>query len=591
MEKWLIKNKRIDPFNLAKENNISVFLASLLINRSITEKEEINSFLNPDLEKLLDPYGLKDMGISVDLILKTIKRQEKIRIVGDYDVDGVMSIYILYRGLSRLGAKVDYTIPHRVDDGYGISMDIVSEAKRDGISLIITCDNGISAIEEVAYAKELGMNIIITDHHDLRQEEFEGKKRELRPRADGIINPKQETCPYKFKLLCGAGIAYKLIEGLFMRESIVHEINDYLIYAGIATICDVVDLVGENRIIVKKSLEVLSKTENIGLRELLKVSDLEDKEITVYHVGFIIGPSINASGRLESAEIALKMLLTEDKKEANDLALVLKGLNQERKEMTQRGVEEVKDLIENEGLDKDKIILAYSEEIHESIAGIVAGRIRDKYHRPVIVLTKAKDQVKGSARSIEEYDIFQGLSREKDLLLRYGGHPMAAGLSIDGKNIKELRNRLNEKSNLTEEDLVAKIYIDSHLPFKLIDYNLVAEVESIGPFGKGNPKPVFGEKDLRIKRARILGKDKNVIKLDLLKDGIIIEGIIFEPADDFTSRLEEKYGKEDLEKVFLGEENNIKIDIVFNLDINEYLGKSTLQVVIKSYRLWVICNR
>lgn len=576
LEKWFIRNNKVDNKNFTKDLGINSFLARLLINRGIIERNSIQMFLEPNLDKLYPTDLMKDLVLASKILDDNIKNNKKIRIVGDFDVDGVMSVYILYKGLQRLGANVDYVIPDRVLDGYGINRDIIKASKDDGIETIITCDNGISAIDEIKYAKELGLTLIITDHHDIPQS---------LPDANAIINPKQKDCNYPFKNLCGAGVSFKLIKYLYEINGLADEIYDFLEYVTIATICDVVDLIDENRIIVKNGLEKLNNTKNIGLKALIEACGIGGKKIGAYHVGFIIGPTINASGRLDSALLALQLLLTEDSELANELAITLRDLNEERKNMTLDGIEKAVFQIENSSLKDDKVLVIYEPEIHESIAGIIAGRVKERYNKPTIVLTNGKDGAKGSGRSIEEYNMYEELSKCKDLLNRYGGHPMAAGLSIDVKNIGKLRNALNSNTSLTFDDLIPKIYIDMELPIEYINYKLIDEINSLEPFGKGNTKPLFGGKKLKIVRGYLLGENKNVIKLNLLSPkGHKIDGLIFNETEKFIESLIDKYGKEQLENMYKGIENDVLVDILYYPNVNEYQGNMSLQVIINNYR-------
>ncbi len=586
MAKWFIKNNGIDPLKTAKDLGINEIISKILINRDIIHYKDIELFLNPKLERLHSSSLMADLELGANILKEKIENNKKIRIVGDFDVDGVISVYILYISLKRLGAQVDFTIPDRVQDGYGINTDIIEQAKRDGIDTIITCDNGISAIEQVKRARQLGLTVIITDHHDLPYIEEDGVKKYTIPEADAVINPKRIDCNYPFKLLCGAGVAYKLIDYLNSLFKIdIKETQLLLEFVAIATVCDVVDLINENRIIVKKGLELINDTKNIGLKNLILESGIGDTKITAYHLGFVIGPTINASGRLESALLALELLLEDDEDRATEMAKNLRNLNEERKSMTAEGIEHVIDIIEKTSIKNDKVLVVYEPRIHESIAGIIAGRIKDLYYKPTIVLTKGLDGVKGSGRSIEEYNMFEELTKFKDLLNRFGGHPMAAGLTLDEDKIDILRQKMNNYTSLTDHDLIAKIYIDMGLPIEYINYQLVEDLSSLEPFGKGNPKPIFGEKSLIIDRAFILGKNRNVLKLNLVsKKGIVMEGMHFGDIEEFENKLIQKYGAEELDKVYKGLKNNVLIDIVYNPNINEYMGNSKLQVIIQKYR-------
>ncbi|MDR7856426.1 single-stranded-DNA-specific exonuclease RecJ [Tissierella sp.] len=588
MEKWFIKNKVADYKKIARDYKISEFISKLLVNRDITDYRLIDSFIHPDLDKLHEPNLMKDLTKGVNIIKEKILTNKRIRIVGDFDVDGVISVYSLYTGIKKCGGEVDYVIPDRVLDGYGINIEIVEAAKRDGIDTIITCDNGIAAIEQVKRGKELGLTIIVTDHHDVPFETTtKGERIYLSTGADAVINPKQNDCDYPFKSLCGAAIAFKFIQELYSIFHLEKEsVFSLLEYVAIATVCDVVDLVDENRIIVKKGLELLNKTDNIGLQALIKETGIEGKIISVYHLGFVIGPSINASGRLDSAIRALDLLLSEDVIKASSMAKELRELNTERKQMTNEGVNKIINTIETTTLKEDKVLVVYEPEVHESIAGIIAGRIKEKYFRPTVILTNGKEGVKGSGRSIEGYNMYEELSKCKDLLGRFGGHPMAAGLSLNYENIDHLRKRLNYSVQLTDDDLIPKIYIDMQLPIEYISFKLIDELKLLEPYGKGNSKPIFGEKGLKIKRGFVLGANRNVLKLILENENKkVIEGLYFGDIISFEETINTCIGEKELENLYKGIDNNIKIDILYFPSINEYNGNSTLQVIIQNYRL------
>ena len=584
MEKWFIRNKNIDYSRISKDLNISEIISKILVNRNIYEYNQIDRFLNPDVDRLYSPTLMYDLVKGANIIQDSIENGEKIRIVGDYDVDGVISVYILYMSLSSLGARVDYRIPDRINDGYGINNDIIKEAYHDGIDLIITCDNGIAAVEQIRLAKELDIKIIVTDHHDLPLIEDEGINKHLLVEADAVINPKNPDCKYPFKYLCGAGIAYKLIDYLYKLYNRNEESLKYLEFVAIATVCDVVDLVDENRIIVKYGLNLLNNTNNTGLKALVEVAEIK-LPISSYHLGFIIGPTINASGRLESAYKALELFLSDDINEARNLAKYLRDINDERKTLTLAGYESIVRQIENSNLGEYKILLVYDSDIHESVAGIIAGRVKDTYNKPTIVLTDGQDDIKGSARSIEEYNIFEELSKCKDLLNKFGGHPMAAGLSLDKDKINLLRDRLHNNSLLREDDFIKKIYIDMQVPIEYIDYKLIEDLTCLEPFGMGNPKPLFGDKNLKIRRMFKFGKDENIIKLILeSKSGLLIDGMIFYD-DSFEQSIIDRYGNDELENLLNGKENNVLLDIIYYPSINEYMGKTSIQVIIQAFRL------
>lgn len=585
MTNWFIKNKKEDIISIAAENNISKLLAKLLVNRDITNRDEIREFLNPDVIRMHSSKLLEDINTATSIIKNKIEKKLKIRIVGDFDVDGIMSVYILYTTLKAIGAEVDYVIPDRVLDGYGINNHIVLNAKAKGVDTIITCDNGIAAFEPIRTAKNMDMTVIITDHHDIGYTRVNDKLEYSLPMADAIINPKKKTCKYPFKNLCGAAVAFKLAQNLLLEYKSDFNSNDLLEFVAFATICDVVDLVGENRTIVVEGLKRIQNTKNIGLNSLIEATGLYNKEIGVYHIGFILGPCFNASGRLDSAILGLSLLLEEDSIKAIKIAEALRDLNEERKKLTLDGVEKIDRLIESQYL-KDKVIVVYYPNLHESIAGIIAGRLKEKYNKPTIVLTKVSEGAKGSARSIAGYNMYEELTKCSDLLTKFGGHPMAAGMSLPEENIKELRNQLNKMCSLTDDDLSPKIYIDMSYPIESINESFIAEIEKLEPYGKGNPKPIFGDKNVNIIRASILGKNKNVLKLIFDKDdGKNKEAIIFRDIEEWVSNIETVYGVEEKEKLFAGLDNNIRMDMLFLPTINEYMGNKTIQFTIEDYRL------
>ncbi|NRT73752.1 single-stranded-DNA-specific exonuclease RecJ [Clostridium beijerinckii] len=586
-ERWFIKNIKADYKYISKKYALSELVSRLIVNRNIISDEMIRSYINPDFDKFHEPRDMKDLEKSVDILREKIKAQNKIRIVGDYDVDGVISIYILYSALKRCNANVDYEIPDRIKDGYGININIIRQAKEDGVDTILTCDNGISAIDQIKYAKELGITVIVTDHHDIPFVEKENNVREfISLSADAVVNPKQSECNYKFKQLCGAGVAFKLVEVLYNAFNIdKKECYKFIEFLAIATVCDVVDLVDENRIFVKKGLELINSTTNLGLQELIRECELTEKTLSVYHLGFIIGPCINASGRLDSAKRGLKLLLSDDEEEAVRLAKELVKLNEERKDMTMKGVEAAVEIIEKSGMINDKVFVIYIPDIHESLAGIIAGRIKEKYNVPTLVITKAEHGVKGSGRSIEEYNMFEELIKCKDLLEKFGGHPMAAGFSLKEENIDEFRRRLNENTILKDEDLLRKVTIDSVLPLDAINYDVINDLERLEPFGKSNSKPLFAEKNINLLRATILGKNRNVLKLKLkTKLNKALDAIYFGDIEKFEEEVSNKYGNEELQKLYNGEYNHVNLDLVFYPSINEYNGNTTIQIVVQNYR-------
>jgi len=586
LKKWFIKSRKTDYKEIARNFGISEIVSKLLVNRDITKSDAIKSFIHSTYENLHNGRDMKDLEKAVMIMKKKIEAKEKIMISGDFDVDGAISIFILYTALKKCGAEVIYEIPDRVIDGYGINENIIDKAKDMGVDTIITCDNGIAALEAIKYGKELGLTIIVTDHHDIPfVEDSEGIREFIRSEADAIINPKQKDCKYEFKALCGAGVAFKFIEVLYEEMGIdKSEAYKLIEYVAIATVCDVVDLLDENRIFVKEGLKLLNETTNLGLMELIKVAGIQGKEISTYHLGFVIGPCINACGRLDSAKKGVLLLLADNPTEAESLAKELNDLNKQRKDMTQEGIEKAIEYIESNKIEKDKVLVVYTPETHESIVGIVAGRIKEHYSVPTIVLTRTKEGIKGSGRSIDSYNMFEELNKCKDLLTRFGGHPMAAGLSMEEGNIEALRKKLLEQTTLTEEDIIPKIYIDMQLPLEKINFNLINDLRTLEPFGKGNPKPLFAEKQVTIIKAAILGVRKNVLKLRIImRNRTYVDGIYFGNIEEFDKIIIDKYGDDELSKLYEGKAKVI-LDLVFYPTINEFNGNSSVQVVIENFR-------
>ena len=582
----MVRNVKFDTVKFAQQLGISDTVAKLMVNRGIYNLDIAKEYLSSSIGELHNPTDMLGMSGAVELMRNSIIKGEKILIVGDYDVDGVISTYVLYIAISKCGGNVSFHIPDRIKEGYGINESIIKKASEDNIDIIITCDNGIAAIEQVKLAKELGIKVIITDHHDVPFIEEDNVRKYVVPEADYVLNPKQENCNYEFDKICGAGVAYKFVQCLYKEFNIPNEeLYDLIQYVAIATVCDVVDLVSENRILVKEGLKRINNTSNIGLRALFKETGLEGKEITVYSLGFVIGPSINASGRLEQAEWALKLLITKDKNEAEELAKKLNELNKDRQELTQTGLEEAIKILEENNMAKDKVLVVYLEDVHESIAGIIAGRIREKYNLPTIILTKAHEGAKGSGRSIEEYNMFEELLKCKDLLGKFGGHPMAAGMSIPSENIDKFREKLNEVTTLSDEDIIPKVSIDMPLPINKINYKLIDEIALLEPYGKGNPKPNFAVKGLMVKAARILGKNNNVLKLNLTDGYLNIDGIYFGDIEVALEIIKNKFGEYEYNKMLNGQTNMVKIDIVYFPDINEYNGRKSVQLLIQNIRV------
>ena len=585
MENWVIKNIKADFIQIMEECEISEVLTRCLVNRGLLCPDQINDFLHPSLDKLYDPFLLKDMEKACDILQEKISEKKSIRIIGDYDVDGVMSTYILYRTLKVIGADVDYDIPDRVNDGYGVNIRMVDEAREKHIDTLLTCDNGIAALDEIKRAKEYGMTVIVTDHHNLKETDDTAV---ILPQADAIINPKQPDCSYPFSGLCGGAIAYKLAMALLSRYELAY-ISSYkeelLSYAAIATVCDVMELVDENRIIVKHGLSLLMNTQNIGLLALMDVCQINKKKLSSYHLGFIIGPCLNASGRLDTAKRGLKLLLSETKTEAMELATELKSLNEERKEMTAEYVDKAVMTIEEGDMLKDKVLLVYLPDCHESIAGIIAGRVREKYNRPSLILTDSLEYVKGSGRSIANYNMIEELSKHKELMLKLGGHPMAAGLSITPENIELLRSALNNNPPITEEMLKNKVTIDLLLPLGHLSEKLVNELRLLEPFGNGNEKPLFAERDLAIESLLVIGRNSKGIRLRVKNTyGREMDALYFGDVNGFFNYISKVYGVEEANRLKTGRRTNLKLTITYYPQINEYRGYKSVQIMIQNYR-------
>lgn len=569
MERWVVAAKRADFAAIGKEFGIDPVIARLIRNRDVQDREEIRRYLYGTVKELASPHLMKDVDKAVEILRNKIKEKKRIRIIGDYDIDGVVSTFILLRGLKRTGALADTYIPDRVADGYGIHEHLIERASADGIDVIVTCDNGIAAYNEIAMAKEKGMTVIVTDHHEIPYKETENGRQLILPPADAIVNPKQPDCRYPEKRLCGAVVALKLVTALYEACGIPEkELEDFTELGAIATVGDVMDLQGENRILVKEGLKRLSHTSNRGLRELIRANGLEDGEITAYHVGFVLGPCINASGRLDTAARSLKLLCAETEEEAAKLAGDLTALNQSRKALTEEGKEEAIRIVEETEIGQDRVLVIFLPDCHESLAGIIAGRIREKYNKPVFVLTKGETMVKGSGRSIESYSMFEELVKCDDLMEQYGGHPMAAGLSIKEENVEEFRKRLNANCTLTEKDLMPKILIDVPMPVSYINRELVEELSLLEPFGKGNTRPLFAQKGLHVLSSRVLGKNRNVAKLQLSDNtGCVMEAVYFGEADEFVNQVK----------------GSSSIAVTYYPELNRYQGRETLQIVIRNY--------
>ena len=586
MENWVLLRKGADFQHISEKFHISPRVASLIRNRDVIGDDAIEKYLNGTIADLYDGMLMKDMDKAVAVLGEKIKENAKIRIIGDYDIDGIQSTYILLEGFRMLGADVDSDIPDRMKDGYGLNRNLIDRALEADVDTIVTCDNGIAAAEEIAYAKSMGMTIVVTDHHEVPYTEIGAGRRYILPEADAVVDPKQEDCTYPFKGLCGAAVAYKLVEALMEAMGKDAEDADYLMEnVAIATIGDVMDLVDENRIFVKQGLDMLKRTENLGLKALMGCTGVNVDKLSPYHIGFVIGPCMNASGRLDTAKRALELLEAKKVAEADLLAGDLKALNDSRKDMTAQAVEEAFIQVENSELKDADVLVVYLPECHESLAGIVAGRIREKYYRPVFVLTKGAEGLKGSGRSIETWHMYEGLNRVKHLLSKFGGHKMAAGLSMPEENLEQFRKEINEKSGITPEDLNEKIAIDMQLPFECVNEKFVEELAVLEPFGKGNARPVFAERQVQVESARILGKNKNVLKLQV-KDlhGTRMDAMYFGDVNTFVEYVREKFGDIACECLLRGYGHGIVMAFTYYPDINEYQGVRTPQIVIQNYK-------
>ena len=574
MEKWFVTMKKADFNGIAEKYQISPIIARLMRNRDVIGDDAIDFYLNGTVEDLYDGLLMKDMDRAVDILKEKIEEGKKIRVIGDYDIDGVNATYILQQGLAGLGADVDTDIPDRIKDGYGLNQMLIDRALEDDVDTIITCDNGIAAMSEIAYGKENGMTIVVTDHHEVPYLEENGEKKYLLPPADAVVDPHRADCEYPFKGLCGAAVAYKLVEVLYRvsgksEQEVEHLQESLMENVAIATIGDVMDLVGENRVFVKKGLELLKTTKNEGLHALMQCTGVDTANLNTYHIGFVIGPCINAGGRLDTAKRALELLNASNRREAVTLAADLKELNDSRKEMTEEGVEEAVRQIESSSWKDDQVLVVYLPECHESIAGIIAGRIKERYYRPTFVLTKGETGVKGSGRSIEAYDMFAEMSRCRELFTKFGGHKLAAGLSLEEENVEVFRKRINELADLTEEDLQMKVSIDMRLPFPYINEELIHELKILEPFGKGNGKPLFAESKLRVIQPRIFGKNRNVLKCRLEdQQGNQMEAVYFGEVEDCLRQMEKKQ----------------IMSFTYYPSINEYMGRRTIQLTIVNYQ-------
>ena len=586
MNKWIVINKRADFKGLGEKFGIDQVTARIIRNRDIVEEADIHTFLYGGLKDLHNPALLKDGVELVKILTQKIEEKRSIRIIGDYDIDGVMATHILKSALQRCGALVSIQIPDRIHDGYGLNRNLIERAHEDGIDTIITCDNGIAAIEEIAYAKELGMTVLVTDHHEIPFEEIEGERHYKRSNADAIVNPHQLECSYPYKNLCGAAVAWKVVCLLYEHLGIKkEEAEELLENVAFATVGDIMPLTGENRILVKEGIKRIHKTQNIGMQALIAQCGLEKEKVDAFHFGFVLGPCINASGRLDTARRSLELFSEKEYEKAVVMASELVVLNEERKELTKDGVEQAIRFCEEELSEEDTVLVVYLPDVHESIAGIIAGRVREKYHKPVFILTKAEDGVKGSGRSIEEYSMYEKMCQCQDLLTKFGGHPMAAGLSLKEEMIEPFRQKMNEKAELTQEDLVPKVRIDVPMPMEYVTMDLVREFQLLAPFGKDNQKPVFADRGLRVRRMVILGKNRNVIKLSLVtSSGMQVTGIYFGDVDAFLDYIREKFGQNELDAALAGRENIVELSLVYFPKINSFRGIDELQFEIQYYQ-------
>lgn len=586
MEKWIEIRKGGNFMEMAKKYGIDPLIARIIRNRDITDEKEITEYLYGGKEALHNPHLLKDADKAAEIIAEGIAEKKAMRIIGDYDIDGVNATYILLEGIRRCGGNVDAAIPDRMKDGYGINEHLIEQALSDGKELLITCDNGIAAINEINFAKEKGMTVVVTDHHEIPYCNTEQGKEFLQSNADAIVNPKQKDCLYPCKGICGAVVAWKLVQVLYERMDIpVEEADIFIENAGFATVGDVMDLTGENRILVKLGLKALEHTKNPGMKALIAKNKLSDKPLSAYHIGFVLGPCINASGRLDTAKRSLELLLERDEVKASALAGELVELNESRKYMTQQETQKALEQIENEGREKDKVLVVYLPECHESLAGIIAGRIREAYQRPVFVLTRGEEGVKGSGRSIEAYSMFDKMTEVAELFTKYGGHPMAAGLSMREEDIDKLREQLNQKAELSEEDMAEVVRLDAVLPMSYFTVDTIRQLSVLEPCGKSNTRPVFADRNIKITRAGIVGVNRNVLKLHLLDSkGNPVAGVYFGEVEKFLTFLSEKFGSEEVDAAMHGKENSIQFAAVYEPAVDTYSGRESVQAIIRRFR-------
>lgn len=588
MSKWFLSAKKADFNEIARQFHIDPVVARIMRNRDLISEGEIKCYLHGTIEDMHTFSLLKDIDRAIEILIHKIREQKKIRIIGDYDVDGICSTYILYKGLSLCGAKVDTVIPHRMKDGYGINEQLIENAILDEIDTIVTCDNGITAKEAFAYAKASNITCIITDHHEVPYEEKEGNRVFILPKVDAVVDPKQPDCKYPYKNICGAFVAYKLIEGMFEKLSVdsAHK-KELLELAGLATVCDVMELLDENRILVKTALKYMSDSDNYGLKALIKVNNIDSDNLSAYHFGFILGPCLNATGRLDTAKIALELLQSKSLVEAIPRATHLKELNDSRKEMTEQGIEQAIALIEKNHLQNDKVLVVFLPDLHESLAGIIAGRIRERYGKPAFVLTKGEEDLKGSARSIESYNIYEEMTKCKELFTKFGGHKLAAGLSLKEENLIPFKEKINDLCMLTSEDYEEKIVIDVPMPFSYVNSDLIQQLSVLEPFGTGNEKPVFAQKNLIFLSGSIMGKNRNMARFQVKDEqGEKYSLLLFRGLEHFKEYVSEKYGAKAGDSLFQGNHasDEINLDVIYYPSINEYRGKIDIQFIMQDYR-------
>lgn len=591
-EKWMVYGKKADFNGLALKYKISPVTARVIRNRNMTDDRAFDQYLNGTIDSINSPFLFKDMEKAVDILFEAIKNNERIRIIGDYDIDGICSTYILVKAISKFTGNISMDIPDRIKDGYGINKKLIKKAYDEKIKLIITCDNGIAAIDETAYAKELGMKVIITDHHNVPFDIVDNQMVYKRVQADAVVNHKQPDCTYPFKEMCGAAIAYRFVMACMLklkekqdtRYKLIEAFEkEMIIFAGIATIGDVVSLLDENRIIAKAGLGLLKENTNIGLEALINRCELDKNNISSFHIGYIIGPCLNAAGRLETAKMGLELLLCDNKEKAEKLAEELVILNQKRKELTLEGEKKAVDYALK--MENSKVLVIFLEDIHESIAGIIAGRIREKFNKPTIILTKGEEMVKGSGRSIEGYNMYEEINKCSKLLSRFGGHIMAAGVSLEEKNVEAFREMLNKNCSLTEDDYIKKVWIDVPMPLNYISGELIHELKKLEPFGKDNEKPIFAVKDIVVKKMYLMGKAKNMARLILVENGYEIAGVMFNGLEDYLAGIRDKYGEETVRKMQMGMTVNIAGAFTYYPTINNYNGNESIQITITGFSL------